>query len=90
MNWLWHQLLKVKVAAIHCYTHTRAHPHGIAVCGHHCHVRLSEFCCDGKAAGGPLLCLYSIQVEPGYLFHSSGTHTNIYACVCEKRERVQE
>lgn len=24
-------------------------------------VKLSEFCCDGKTAGGPLLCLYSLQ-----------------------------
>lgn len=48
---------------------------------------LSEFCCDGKAAGGPLFCLYSIQVEPGCLFHSSGTHANIYVCMWEKKER---
>lgn len=64
----------VAVAAIHTQDHTFMHRWAMVERGCPSHVWLSEFCCDGKAAGGPLLCLYSIQVELGCLFHSSGTH----------------
>lgn len=57
--------------------------------GHGCprSARLSEFCCDGKAAGGPLLSLYSIRVKPGRLFHF--WHALGYLCGA-KREWFQE
>lgn len=47
--------------------------------------RLSEFYYDGETAGGLLLCLYSIQVEPGCF--SYFWRAEEYLCLCMWKKR---